>query len=215
MFTGLIQEIGTVEGVRQTSSGLQVTVQAPETAAESAVGDSIACSGVCLTVEELTDNGFEVHAGSETVQRSTAGTWSRGTRLNIEPALRPSDRLGGHIVQGHVDCVGTCETVRPVGETTEYTFSIPDDFRPYIVEKGSIAVDGISLTITEISGERFSVAIIPHTMTNTTLGDLSPNSQVNIEVDILAKYVQRMLGLENEAPGGITEEFLRDHGFMS
>jgi riboflavin synthase len=215
MFTGLIQQVGTVSAVRRTSTGLQVVVDAPDTAAEAAVGDSIACSGVCLTVEELTAGGFEVHAGAETVERTTAGNWSRGTLLNIEPALRASDRLGGHIVQGHVDCVGRCEGVRTVGETTEYTFSIPAEFGPYIVQKGSIAVDGISLTITDITDDRFSVAIIPHTMSNTTLEQLTPNTPVNIEVDILAKYVHRMLGLKDEGAGGITEAFLRDHGFMS
>ncbi|MFO7948097.1 MAG: riboflavin synthase [Armatimonadota bacterium] len=215
MFTGLIQEIGTVTGVRETSTGRQITIDAPEMTTETEVGASIACSGICLTVERLSGTAFEVHAGSETLQRSTAGDWTPGTQINLEPALRVSDRLGGHIVQGHVDCVGTCEAVRPVGETTEYSFSLPDEFLPYIAEKGSIAIDGISLTIAGIEGEEIAVAIIPHTMDNTTLAQMEPQQRVNIEVDILAKYVRRMLNMQQEQQSsGVTEEFLREHGFM-
>ncbi len=215
MFTGLIQEIGAVTGVRETSTGRQITIDAPATTAETDIGASIACSGICLTVERLSGTAFEVHAGSETLQRSTAGEWTPGTQINLEPALRVSDRLGGHIVQGHVDCVGTCEAVRPVGETTEYTFSLPEEFRPYIAEKGSIAIDGISLTVAAIDGEEITVAIIPHTMDNTTLAQMEPQQRVNIEVDILAKYVRRMMNVqEQQEDGGLTEEFLREHGFM-
>ncbi|MFP3903179.1 MAG: riboflavin synthase [Armatimonadota bacterium] len=215
MFTGLIQEIGDVTGVRETSTGRQITIDAPATTAETDIGASIACSGICLTVERLSGTAFEVHAGSETLQRSTAGDWTPGTQINLEPALRVSDRLGGHIVQGHVDCVGRCEAIRPVGETIEYTFSLPEEFRPYIAEKGSIAINGISLTVAAIDGEEITVAIIPHTMDNTTLAQMEPQQRVNVEVDILAKYVRRMMNVqEQQEDGGLTEEFLREHGFM-
>jgi riboflavin synthase len=210
MFTGLIEETGSITGVRPTSTGRDLVVRAPGIVGSAAIGDSIAVNGICLTVVTKSGDSFTCHAGSETLARTTAGSWQPGQRANLEQALQVGDRLGGHFVQGHVDGVGQCAARRRVGETVEFTFSLPDDLAVYVVEKGSITIDGISLTVTSLGAASFSVAIIPHTLANTTLGDMQPGRQVNLEVDILAKYVQRAMGLQSK---GLTEDYLREQGF--
>lgn len=210
MFTGLIEETGQIEGVRATATGRDLTVRAPGIAASAQIGDSIAINGICLTVVEIGGGSFACHAGTETLARTTAGEWQRGTPVNLEQALRVGDRLGGHWVQGHVDCVGVCTGRSAIGETTEFAFDLPEEQAVYLVEKGSVAIDGISLTVTRVGGGSFSVAIVPHTLGHTTLDNMQAGRRVNIEVDILAKYVRRAMGLEQK---GITEEFLREHGF--
>lgn len=210
MFTGLIEAVGEIASVQPTTSGRDVTVRAPGIAAAAQIGDSIAVNGVCLTVVTLGSDTFSCHAGTETLARTTAGHWQRGQRVNLEQALQVGARLGGHFVQGHVDCVGSCTGRATVGETTEFSFRLPDEQALYLAEKGSVTIDGISLTVTRVAANTFSVAIIPHTLGNTTLADIQPGTHVNIEVDILAKYVRRAMGLEQS---GITEEFLREHGF--
>lgn len=211
MFTGIIQEIGLIERIRPTATGRDLTIQAPMLAATAQRGDSIAVNGICLTVTALEGFGFVCHAGAETLARSTARVWQPGRRVNLEPALRVGDRLGGHFVQGHVDCVGECIGRTPYGETIEFSFRLPDEYAVYLAEKGSVAVDGISLTITRVGGSSFSVAIIPYTLAHTTLNEMQPGQEANIEVDILAKYVRRMLS--HCASPALTEDFLRDHGF--
>ena len=210
MFTGLIEETGTITGVRPTSTGRDLTVRAPGIVRSAALGDSIAVNGICLTVVTKAGDSFTCHAGSETLARTTAGTWQAGQRANLEQALQVGDRLGGHFVQGHVDGVGQCLARRQVGETWEFTFSLEAEQAGYVVEKGSITVDGISLTVISVSDSSFSVAIIPHTLANTTLGDMQPGRQVNVEVDILGKYVRRAMGLESK---GLTADYLREQGF--
>ena len=211
MFTGLIEEVGQIEGIQATATGRDVTVLAPGIAAAAAIGDSIAINGICLTVVQLGSRTFACHAGIETLGRTTAGDWQRGRRVNLEQALAVGARLGGHFVQGHVDCVGACTGRTARGETTEFSFTVPEEQAAYLVEKGSVAVDGVSLTVTRVTSAGFSVAIIPHTLGHTTLDDLQPGQSVNIEVDILAKYVRRALGME--PTGGLTQEYLREHGF--
>jgi riboflavin synthase len=216
MFTGLIEESGIIQATRPTATGRDLTIRVPASASVPAslrdanVGDSIAVNGICLTVTALHGDSFVCHAGAETLARSTAGDWQPGSRVNLEQALQVGDRLGGHFVQGHVDCVGACVGRRPVGETIEFSFELPEAQTVYLAEKGSIAVDGISLTIATLNRNRFTVAIIPHTLAQTTLDNMQPGTRVNIEVDILAKYVRRSLGLEQQ---GISEDFLREHGF--
>ncbi len=219
MFTGLIQETGKLLQASARSSGVQLRIHAPGIVADSDVGDSIACNGVCLTIERLTSDSFETHAGAETMRHTTLQSWRSGQLINLETALRPSDRLGGHFVQGHVDCVGICTSRRPEGETVHYSFDIRAEQMIYVVEKGSIAVDGISLTVTAATDSGFSVAIIPHTMAKTTLPRIKAGDEVNVELDILAKYVRRSLASADAATaqpgGGITEQFLRENGFIS
>ncbi len=214
MFTGLIEEVGRVVRVSAVGSGLGLVVAAPEIGPGCAPGDSMAINGVCLTVEEIAGSDLEFHVGTETVQRSTAAQWRTGTRVNLEQALAAGQRLGGHFVQGHVDCVSHLVSRTGPAETIYVTFSLPTEIRPFVAEKGSIAVDGISLTVTEVTEETFSVAMIPYTLEHTNLAQLSTGSQVNIEVDILAKYVYNMLHATDEAPEStITKEFLTEHGF--
>lgn len=211
MFTGIIQEIGVIERIRPTATGRDLTIHAPLLAATAQRGDSIAVNGICLTVTALEGSRFVCHAGAETLARSTARAWQPGRRVNLEPALRVGDRLGGHFVQGHVDCVGECLGRTPYGETIEFSFRLPEEYAVYLAEKGSVAVDGISLTVTRVVGSSFSVAIIPYTLAHTTLNEMQPGQEANIEVDILAKYVRRMLG---HCPSpALTEDFLREHGF--
>ncbi len=218
MFTGLIQETGKLLQTSARASGVQLHIHAPTTAGDAEVGDSIACNGVCLTIERLSGDVFETHAGAETIRRTTLRSWRSGKLINLETPLRPSDRLGGHLVQGHVDCVGVCTRRRPEGDTVHYSFSLPAEQMIYVAEKGSIAVDGISLTITAVTDSGFSVAIIPHTMAATTLPEIKSGDEVNIELDIVAKYVRRMFpDVEVRVPqsgGGITEQFLRENGFL-
>jgi riboflavin synthase len=216
MFTGLVEEIGRVESIRAEGTGLSLWVATERIAAESAIGDSIAVSGTCLTAEELRGDAFRCHAGTETVSLTTLGGMRAGQAVNLERALSASSRLGGHFVQGHVDGVGRCVARVAEGETTRFSFAAPEELLRYIAPKGSIAVDGISLTVTGIEGAVFAVAIIPQTIANTTLRDMRPGSEVNLEVDILAKYVARMLGASASGEGSgssLSREFLAEHGF--
>lgn len=213
MFTGLIEEVGRLRSARPEGGGMLLTVEARRVLEDAAPGDSIAVSGCCLTVTDLGDGAFVAHAGAETLARTTVAAWRPGRPLNLERALTPSSRLGGHFVQGHVDAVAQFLAADPQGETTRLRFSLPSEIAPFVVEKGSIAVDGISLTITGVDGEAFEVAIIPHTMLHTTLGTLRPGEDVNLEADILAKYVHRALAAMRGDTGGVTEDYLREHGF--
>ncbi len=212
MFTGLIQEVGRIASVRHRAGGADLSVEAPGVGPLAEIGESIAVNGACLTVEHADGRGFVCHAGAETLQRTTVGTLAVGAAVNLERALSVGDRLGGHFVQGHVDCVGEIVARSEEGSTVYVTVEIPEEYARYVVEKGSIAVDGISLTVTEVAGPRFSVAIIPHTLANTTLAFAERGQRVNVETDILAKYVERLLGRESD--GHISAAFLSQHGFM-
>lgn len=189
MFTGLIREVGTV---RSMDDG-RLTLDAPETAAQATVGDSVAVDGVCLTVVEREGTALVFDAVPETVRRTSLGTLGTGSRVNVEPALRAGDALGGHYVQGHVDGVGAVRTVEPEGEGKRIWFDAPAGLLRYVAEKGSIAVQGTSLTVAALDDAGFAVALIPHTLQATTLGALEPNAPVNLETDVLAKYVERLL----------------------
>lgn len=212
MFTGLIQEVGRVRRMRRAGGGADLEVHAPEIGPHAEIGESIAVNGTCLTVEHSGRDGFTCHAGAETLSRTTIGGLSVGSAVNLERALSVGDRLGGHFVQGHVDCVGRIVSRSEDGTTVRFSVELPTPWQRYVVEKGSVAVDGISLTVTEITGQVFSVAIIPHTLANTTLESAQAGQRVNIETDILAKYIERLAGREPEE--GISEDFLAEHGFI-
>ena len=214
MFTGLIQEVGTIAGSRAAGGGRELQIDAPSIGPECEVGESIAISGVCLTVEQASARGFVCHAGAETLARSTLARLSVGAKVNLERALAVGARLGGHFVQGHVDCMGELANRRDEGSTAWFEFGVPDEFMRYLVPKGSVAVDGISLTVTEVGEGVFSVAIIPHTLENTTLAAATSGDAVNVELDVLAKYVERLLGRPGSDDEGITEGFLAEHGFI-
>jgi riboflavin synthase len=189
VFTGLVQEVGTV---RAMVDG-RLEVDAPATARAAAVGDSVAVDGVCLTVVERNGSLLAFDAVPETLARTALGTLDHGSRVNLEPALRAGDPLGGHYVQGHVDGVATVRSVEPEGDGKRIWFDLPAELLRYAVEKGSIAIQGTSLTVAATDHEGLAVALIPHTLEATTLGALEPGKRVNIEVDVLAKYVEKLL----------------------
>ena len=193
MFTGLVREVGEVVSVERDGGGVRLAVRSPITAADAAVGDSVAISGVCLTVVEAPDGVVVFDAVPETLARTTLELLRPGARVNVEPALRAGDQLGGHYVQGHVDGVGTVRSVEPEGDATRVWFDAPSEILRYAVEKGSITVDGTSLTVAALGGDAFAVALVPHTLRATTLGHLEAGDRVNLEVDVLAKYVERLV----------------------
>jgi len=203
MFTGIVTAIGTIREARQ-SGDLHAVIACPFDPAGIAMGASIACSGVCLTVVDkggvAGDAWFAVDISGETVSRTVPGRWREGTRLNLEPALKLGDELGGHIVTGHVDGVGQVESIRPEGESHRFVIAAPKELAPYLAPKGSITVDGVSLTVNEVEDQpdgacHFMLNLIPHTAEVTTLGTLQPGSKVNLEIDVLARYLQRMQSL--------------------
>jgi riboflavin synthase len=189
VFTGLVREVATV----RTMDGGRLTIEAPRTADGAAVGDSVAVNGVCLTVVGRDGAALAFDAVPETLARTSLGALRDGSRVNVEPALRAGEALGGHYVQGHVDGVGTVRTVEPEGEGKRMWFDAPPDLLRYVVEKGSVAVDGTSLTVAATDGGGFAVALVPHTLEATTLGALVSGDCVNLETDVLAKYVERLL----------------------
>ncbi|HJQ50192.1 MAG TPA: riboflavin synthase [Gaiellaceae bacterium] len=189
MFTGIVREVGTVAAF----DGSRLVVGAPEMAAGVAVGDSVSIAGVCLTVVEMKDGRLAFDVVPETLSRTALGGLASGDRLNLEPALRVGDPLGGHVVQGHVDAVGRVRSVTPEGDSRRVWIEADDAIVRYCLEKGSIAVDGVSLTVAALDDDGFEVALIPHTLAVTTLGSLAPGDEVNLEVDVLAKVVERLL----------------------
>ena len=189
MFTGIVREVGTVEAVEDAGADARLRVRAPETAATTAVGDSVSVSGVCLTAVAAADGSLDFDVVSETQRRTTIGRLGPGDSVNLEPALRAGEPLGGHIVQGHVDGVGRVRRVDVEGLEVE----APPGLLRYLVEKGSVAVEGVSLTIAALTADGFTVALVPHTVQATTLGALAEGDEVNLEADVLAKHVERLL----------------------
>jgi riboflavin synthase len=193
MFTGIVRELGRVASAEEDGGGLALAVEAPETAAELATGDSISINGVCLTAEKVDDGLVTLHAVPETLAQTTLGSLTAGDAVNVEPALRAGEPLGGHHVQGHVDAIGRVRAVEEEGGGRRVVVEAPPDILRYCVEKGSIAVDGVSLTVAGLGPEAFSVVLVPHTLAATTFSDLGPGREVNLEADVLAKYVERLL----------------------
>jgi riboflavin synthase len=194
MFTGIVEAVGEVEAIERSPEGARLRVRVGGLLDGARVGESIAVAGVCLTMVAVGDGVFAADLAAETLRRTTLGRLRPGDAVNLERPLRLADRLGGHVVGGHVDGVGTITQVRPDGDGAWMEIEAPSALAPYIVEKGSIAVDGVSLTVADLpGGSRFAVALIPHTLAVTTLGRCRPHDTVNLEVDILAKYVERLL----------------------
>jgi riboflavin synthase len=194
MFTGIVEELGRVRAVVAHEGGARVEFEARDVLKDAQLGASIAVNGCCLTVVELGDGWWAADAVTETLDRTVLGMLAAGDPVNLERPLRVGDRLGGHVVQGHVDGVGTVGSRAPLPDgSTMITFDAPAALLHYVVEKGSITVDGVSLTVTGLHPDGFDVAVIPHTLAVTTLGSKTPGASVNLEVDVLAKYVERML----------------------
>ena len=213
MFTGLISDVGTVERVAPRQGGARLSIR-PRTlrVGDIALGESVACSGCCLTVAERGDGLVSFDAVPETVARTTVGTWRPGTQVNLERALALGDRLGGHIVAGHVDAVGEILLRVPEGQGARITVSLPAAIAPLVAEKGSIAIDGISLTVARAHRDRFEVALIPETLARTTLGAAGPGTRVNLEADVVARHVARLVEL-GAAPAGLDAAKLASWGY--
>jgi riboflavin synthase alpha subunit len=194
VFTGIIRELGRVAAIGGGAGGVRLTVEAAETAAQASPGDSVSVDGVCLTAVTVDDGRIAFDAVPETLGRTTLGRLSAGDNVNVEPALRAGEPLGGHYVQGHVDAVGRIRSIEPEGEGVRVWVDAGEDVLRYCVEKGSVGVDGVSLTVAALDDAGFAVALVPHTLEVTTLGRLEPGDEVNLEADVLAKYVERLVG---------------------
>jgi riboflavin synthase len=193
MFTGLVEALGTVTALAPAGAGRELTVHAPQIAGELALGESVAVNGACLTVVAHDATTFRFQVGPETLDRTNLGELTAGDRVNLERSLRVSDRLGGHIVQGHIDGVGQVAERLTEGEWVKVWFRCPPELAAQMVSKGSVAVDGVSLTLVDVGPDRFSVALIPHTLAHTTLGFKGEGAAVNLETDLLGKYVWKFL----------------------
>ena len=193
MFTGIIEEKGIIRSVTQIPEGLRVDIQGSLIFNGLNVNDSISCSGICLTVVSIKDNTFSVQMVDETINRTNAGSWQKGTPLNLERALLPTSRLGGHFVQGHIDSKISVIKVYEKDRSAWMRFELENSLDKYIIEKGSVALDGVSLTVAKKNTEDFEVAVIPHTMTLTTFGSLKAGSTVNLEIDMMAKYLENLI----------------------
>jgi len=219
MFTGIVAGTGVLRRKRGVDGGMAFDLEAGFIFPDPVEGESVAINGVCLTAYGIKDRRFTVDVSPETLKRSTLGGLSAGASVNMERALRLSDRLGGHIVSGHVDCVAMVQERRPVGAFIIFSFSLPEQWDRYVVEKGSVTIDGVSLTVNGCSSGQFDVSIIPQTLQETTLGLLKNGSRVNIEVDIIGKYVEKLLAPQpsrvlGSGEGKISSAFLAEHGFF-
>lgn len=216
MFTGIIEAVGEIAALEPKGTDLRVRVRTGKLdLSDVAPGDSIAVSGVCLTAVELPGDGFWADVSGETLARTVFGAFRVGTRVNLEKALLPTTRLGGHLVSGHVDGVGEVVERRSDGRSERFRIRAPAELAKYIAEKGSICVDGVSLTVNAVEGALFDLNIVPHTLAETTLDEYRPGRKVNLEADIIARYLERLLLGERAAAGdGLSEAFLAEHGFL-
>jgi len=221
MFTGIIEGLGTIRAMRSSDQGKRLTIESDFGLDGSKVGDSISVSGACLTMVKLDGKRFDVDVSPETLQKTTFGSAKVGQRANLERALRLSDRIDGHLVSGHIDGMGTLSQRENLGNSIVVSIDVPEYLARYMISKGSVAVDGISLTINACETKSFSVSIIPHTATVTTIDQKNEGEPVNIETDMIGKYVERFtsgsrqrVDRNSSEPGGIAEEFLIKTGFM-
>ena len=215
MFTGIVEELGTIRSIRRGAASAVLSIGAEAVLSDLRIGDSVAVNGVCLTATGVDGSGFTADVMHETLQRSSLGALGPGSRVNLERAMAADGRFGGHIVSGHIDGTGTIAERRRDDNAVWYTVSAPPALLRYIVEKGSIAIDGISLTVASVEADRFSVSVIPHTAAVTALGRKRPGDVVNLETDIIGKYVEKLLRpAEPAAPrAGLSLEFLMENGF--
>jgi len=211
MFTGIIKATGKIALLERRGGDVRMRVESQALPwAEYELGESIAVNGVCLTAVVLNETGFDTDVSVETLDVTALGQLTVGARVNLEPALSLRDRLGGHLVSGHIDCKGSVGAMTSDARSTRVSIDIPEEYARYVAKKGSVCVDGVSLTINEVSGSRFESNIIPHTASHTIIGDYAVGTVVNIEVDLLARYLERLLGNDGTV---LTEEFLREHGY--
>ncbi|GMR00306.1 MAG: riboflavin synthase [Zetaproteobacteria bacterium] len=198
MFTGIIQDVGVIQSIQRELEQAYMTIETTLDMSNWQNGDSIAVDGCCLTLTDFGTEKFSVTLSQETLNLTTFGQAQEGKRANLEPALRMGDALGGHMVSGHVDGTGKVDDIQPAGEHRLFRFSVPENLARYVVKKGSVAVNGVSLTVNEVDGCAFEVNLIPHTLANTNLGDLADGDRVNIETDMYGRYIERMMQFGHE-----------------
>jgi riboflavin synthase len=214
MFTGIIEDIGTIEKVSPISGGISLTIRSKKIIEDIAVNDSVCIDGVCLTVTKFDENSFLVDAVGATLEKTTFNKVKADTLVNLERSVKLSDRLGGHLVQGHVNGIGIITEIKKLGENYLVKIVIPEELERYLIKEGSIAINGISLTIAELNKSEITISVIPHTWQNTNLKDKKVNEKVNVEIDILAKYVEKLLAKNNNNPDkNITEGWLKELGY--
>lgn len=216
MFTGIVEEIGVIKNITKGVNSEKLLIQCNKVLEETKLGDSICTNGVCLTVTDINDHSFQADVMTETLLRSNLGNLTLGSEVNLERALTLSSRLGGHIVSGHIDGVGKIVSLKRIDNSIEVTIEAKLSILKYIIEKGSITIDGISLTVTYVDNKAFKVCIIPHTGENTILLKKKVGESVNLECDILGKYVERLLSfkVEEKKKSNISEDFLKENGFI-
>lgn len=214
MFTGIIEAIGSVAKLQQLGSDWRLTIDTGKLDLSDVVlGDSIAVNGCCLTVVELKENIFSADVSNESMRCTALGEFKDGTRVNLEKAMLASGRLGGHIVSGHVDGVGSLVELSEDGASVRLVYEAPKEIAKYIAAKGSVCIDGTSLTVNEVSGQKFTVNVIPHTQIETIIGDYKVDQKVNLEVDLIARYLERLLQGTESRTEGLNKDFLAKHGF--
>jgi riboflavin synthase len=214
MFTGIITEVGVIDSINNSSGGAVLKIRASGSAKELKINDSVSINGACQTVVKKSNDSFEVVAVEETQKKTTLGSLRKGEKTNIELAMRLNDRLGGHLVLGHVDCVGKITKIKKLSSSWLVSVKVPSSFRKYIIPVGSIAIDGVSLTVADQQKDSVVVSIIPHTFENTIFKNKSVNDSVNLEFDLIGKYIERLIGYKNISDAhSFTENKLRDLGY--
>jgi riboflavin synthase len=211
MFTGLIEGLGEIKSIKRLAKGIFLDISTNFSIDNPQKGESIAVNGICLTATEINEKGFAVDVSPETLNRSSLQKIKTSDTVNLERALRATDRLGGHIVSGHIDCAGDIKNIRNLGDFTIFDFAMPNEYAKYVVEKGSVCIDGISLTVNSCADTSFSVSIIPHTIKMTNLQFKKIGDIVNLEFDIIGKYVEKLMSRKN---GGVSMDLLRKQGFL-
>jgi len=217
LFTGIVEELGTVRGLRLLPESGQLTLEAKKVLMGTQIGDSISVNGVCLTVIRQSDREFTVDVMAETLAKTNLAELKGGSQVNLERALQLQTRLGGHLVSGHVDGVGTIRRISPVGIALVYEINAPPTLLPFLLPKGSVAIDGISLTVIDVESDYFTVSLIPHTFDQTTLGLKTIGASVNLETDLIGKYVARFMGMSKDSDKmkkDLSLGFLAEHGFI-
>ncbi len=214
MFTGIVETIGTVKSTQKVGGDVRITISAPDFSSRAVkLGDSIAINGVCLTVVEHNNADFAFDVSVESINHSLIGEWQVGVKVNLEMALLPTTRLGGHLVSGHVDGLATLVAMSDDARSWRMEFKLPEDLKKYVAKKGSITINGISLTVNSVNDDVFDINVIPHTFEVTTLGNLEVGDRVHIEVDLIARYLERLLTGNTQSSSNLSESFLAEHGF--
>ena len=214
MFTGIVETIGTIKSTKRLGGDVRITVNAPDFSSRVVnLGDSIAINGVCLTVIEHEGSDFAFDVSMESINHTLIGDWQAGVKVNLEMALLPTTRLGGHLVSGHVDGLATLVSMTEDARSWRMEFELPEDLKKYVAKKGSITINGTSLTVNSVKDKLFDINVIPHTFEVTTLGDIQPGEQVHIEVDLIARYLERLLTGDAKPSSNLSESFLAEHGF--